>query len=107
VIISSGSAQVVSEGSLPAGNYMISAELQIADNSSSPPTVDCVVYADGTAPANASVDLNPVDGFQELSIVTAAALTNTTNSVGVDCYSTGNSTVASGNLDLVTVDALN
>jgi hypothetical protein len=99
-------SNVVSISSVPNGSYMIYAQADLTDSSTS--FALCIIKVNGTALPNAGVEVQLVNGVGTGTMVWAATLSGGASFVEVDCTNQDdNTSVASVNLSLVTVDALN
>jgi hypothetical protein len=97
---------VGSINALPAGTYMIWAQVEVLDGASEPDG-NCSLSVNGTVQASTVTPFELKNGDANLTIVSAATLTGGGSTVEVDCTSTDNTTTANVNLALVAVDALN
>ena len=91
---------------LPAGTYMITAEVNLLDGLDEP-SVDCRLSINGTKQQSSTTLLAVKSGWGDLTIVSATTLTGGGSTVEVECNSSDSTTTANVNLALVLVDALN
>jgi len=97
---------VVASASVPSSTYLIWGEADLGSTNPEP-DVACELRANGTAIPNTRTVAEP-NGFEgNLSIVSAASLTGSSNTVELDCFSSDSTTTANANLALVPIDALN
>jgi hypothetical protein len=89
---------------VPAGTYAITAEVAFEDGTDEPNGF-CKLVVNGTKVQGAEVALKVGVGSE--TFVDAETLSNGSNTIEVDCQLTDNTTVGSGHLSLVKVDALN
>jgi hypothetical protein len=85
---------------------MIWAQVSLYDLGNEPGG-NCEMAINGTAVPSTSTAFTLKSGTANLTIVSAATLTPSSNTIEIDCQSSDSTTVASVNLSLVTVDALN
>jgi hypothetical protein len=97
---------IVASASVPGGTYMMWAEVQVGSTNAEP-DVACELRAAGTAIPNTrtAIELKAFEG--NVSIVSAASLTGSSNTVELDCASSDSTTTVNANLALVPLDALN
>jgi hypothetical protein len=99
-------SSVGSISSLPAGAYMIWAEVQLSDGLNEPLDA-CRIAVNGIPVSSRNEVINLKSGLGDLTLVSAATLSGGGSSVEADCTSSDNSGTADLNLSLVAVDALN
>jgi hypothetical protein len=88
------------------GKYMITAQVLFED-SLNEPFARCDIEVNGSALPNTSTASQLKTGIGNMTIVSAATLSGGGSTVEVDCSSQDTTTVASVNLALITVDAVN
>ena len=100
------SSSIGSISSVPAGSYMIWAEVEFNDPPNEPAD-GCEIAVNGSALTTSNEVTNLKNGLGNLTIVFADTLAGAGNHVEVDCDSSDNSGFANLNLSLVAVNALN
>jgi collagen triple helix repeat protein len=100
-------SKIVAISGLAAGNYMLSAQVFIADGTSEP-AVNCTGFVNGTKLGNTYVLSQLKNGAADYVAVTGVTTSGTSSTIEVDCSSADNTSVAQeANLMLIQVDALN
>jgi len=97
---------VVGSASVPSSTYLIWGEAELV-SANPEPDVACELRANGTAIPNTRtrIELKAFEG--NVSIVSAASLSGTSNTIEFDCFSSDSATTVDANLALVPIDALN
>jgi hypothetical protein len=99
-------SKVGSRNQVPDGSYMIWAQVQLLDGLNEP-TASCKIAVNGSDLSNSDTLLVLKQGIGALTIVSAATLSGGGSTVEVDCNASDGTTLATVNLALIAVDALN
>ena len=97
---------VVSIGSVPAGNYVITGTVLDSDPGNEP-DVACWLYVDGTRVTNSKSLITLKNGDGTLPVLWAAGFTGAGTFVEIKCESLDSAGSGDANLSLVATDALN
>lgn len=92
--------------SVPAGSYMISAQVEF-DDVLNEPGDGCRIAVNGSVLANSIDQTNLKSGLGNVTLIYATTLSGAGSTVEVDCTSSDNTGFTNMNLSLVAVDALN